>query len=854
MSTPAVAAARAVSCSPSVASSSGQTDPDGDSVIHDAGADEATAIDTVDVQEPAHDPPARAGTTSRKKATHNNNNSSMSKVVQPTGPVCSFGPRLAYTYFKAPAPRPDTLNALTASDEVDPSQPGGGGIYWFSIDDQLVYLSFFQDYGPLNVGCLYRFCLHLHSLLTAPEHAHQRIFLYSSDDADKKVNAALLMALYAMVVMRWSVADCLHPLSALELQPYRDAGYSRADYHLHPQSILYGIHRALKHNLLDLSTFDLAAYEHAEKVETGDWNWITPGFVAFASPVEAGWNGTSLASAAAGGLGSPRRGNTTSGPSGKVSRAFRNVLEEFESKNVKVVVRLNKKLYDSAHFVTRGIDHVEMYFDDGTNPTLDMCRRFIDLSDKVISEGGAVAVHCKAGLGRTGTLIGAYLIYKHGFTADEAIGFMRLMRPGSCVGPQQHFLYDHQLEWVRWAAQDELRRELASQNGLAGRALAAAATTAATAASTSTSAGPSSIAATRPITPPNEADLAAARARSTTPGRAVEVAPVTPRRPPPGQPRKTPGRSRHAVAEPEAAPGEHSAGRQAVTTATAEMEEERMEGVVMIMNSPRKARTSTGGAGATAAAAGDVKGKGAMLAGAEDEEAEDDDDPIALISPKKLDLGGGGGTSAPTAAANGGSPSVASTRPKTPSASTRPTRIARPARPLSALADNRIVDRIGTSASSITRSSTRAAGSSATNALGMARSKAAKDLNVVLETAHATGTITAPGTGAAGVQGRYSLRNGRTNSSNGSITSSSASQQQQPPNSPTKLPQPNRVLGKRDAVATPTSATTPPEAGPGFDPAVAVAAAGPAGGKIVGGRNVRRRRSSMGGHETVNAG
>lgn len=43
-----------------------------------------------------------------------------------------------------------------------------------------------------------RFCLHLHSLLSDPQHAHQRIFLYSSDEPDKKVNAALLMALYAV--------------------------------------------------------------------------------------------------------------------------------------------------------------------------------------------------------------------------------------------------------------------------------------------------------------------------------------------------------------------------------------------------------------------------------------------------------------------------------------------------------------------------------------------------------------------------------------------------------------------------------------------------------------------------------
>ncbi|CAM9827089.1 unnamed protein product, partial [Laminaria digitata] len=46
----------------------------------------------------------------------------------------------------------------------------------------------------------------------------------------------------------------------------------------------------------------------------------------------------------------------------------------------------------------------------------------------------------QAGLGRTGTCIGCYLMKHYGFTAAEAIGWMRIGRPGSVIGPQQHFL------------------------------------------------------------------------------------------------------------------------------------------------------------------------------------------------------------------------------------------------------------------------------------------------------------------------------------------------------------------------------------------------------------------------------
>jgi len=42
-----------------------------------------------------------------------------------------------------------------------------------------------------------------------------------------------------------------------------------------------------------------------------------------------------------------------------LTRSFRNVLEEFEEKGVRAVVRLNKKLYDRNHFLERGIEHIE---------------------------------------------------------------------------------------------------------------------------------------------------------------------------------------------------------------------------------------------------------------------------------------------------------------------------------------------------------------------------------------------------------------------------------------------------------------------------------------------------------------
>ncbi len=124
-------------------------------------------------------------------------------------------------------------------------------------------------------------------------------------------------------------------------------------------------------------------------------------------------------------------------PGGYYSLRPDDYVKYFKARNVQVVVRLNKSYYDPKRFANHGIEHHDMYFLDGSNPPEPILTRFIQKCEET---PGAIAVHCKAGLGRTGTVIGCYIMKHYKFTAEEIIGWMRIVRPGSIIGPQQQFM------------------------------------------------------------------------------------------------------------------------------------------------------------------------------------------------------------------------------------------------------------------------------------------------------------------------------------------------------------------------------------------------------------------------------
>jgi len=327
---------------------------------------------------------------------------------------------------------PDGLYFVTLKSAVRPKSTPN--THYFTVDDELIYENFYADFGPLNLSLLYRYCVKLNKKLKSYTLSKKKIVHYTTIDAHKRANAAYLIASYAVIYLEKTPEEAYSPLEGglnPSFVPFRDASFGVSVYTITILDCLRAVNKAKRAGFFEFDDFDCEEYEHYERVQNGDFNWLIPDkFLAFAGP-------------------HPQ----TKIDNGYPLHAPESYFPYFRLHNVTTIVRLNKKIYDAKRFQRNGFDHKELFFTDGSTPTDEILQQFLEICE---DSKGAVAVHCKAGLGRTGSLIGCYVMKHWRWTALETIAWLRICRPGSVIGHQQDWMKEQEVRM--WEQGDRFRR------------------------------------------------------------------------------------------------------------------------------------------------------------------------------------------------------------------------------------------------------------------------------------------------------------------------------------------------------------------------------------------------------------
>ena len=100
---------------------------------------------------------------------------------------------------------------------------------------------------------------------------------------------------------------------------------------------------------------------------------------------------------------------------------------------------------DSGNKIIEKINYLHLRVEDYHSPSLEQIDSTVNFIKNEIEAKRPVLVHCAAGKGRTGTILGAYLLRKESLSAKNAITRIRNLRPGSIqTDSQEKSLHEYE--------------------------------------------------------------------------------------------------------------------------------------------------------------------------------------------------------------------------------------------------------------------------------------------------------------------------------------------------------------------------------------------------------------------------
>ena len=161
-----------------------------------------------------------------------------------------------------------------------------------NFDQQLLYTSFFADFGPLDLGLTVSFCNEMGKALDKASKMGKLdgVVYYSSRNPQRVSIDIVLLATYLLVTKGYTAERAYQPFyDNLTLQkyvvPFRDAAFSINTYPITVIDCIKGVYRAILNKHFDYASFDLFRFKELSQLQNGDISWIIPNkYIAFSGP------------------------------------------------------------------------------------------------------------------------------------------------------------------------------------------------------------------------------------------------------------------------------------------------------------------------------------------------------------------------------------------------------------------------------------------------------------------------------------------------------------------------------------------------------------------------------------------